>query len=1019
MKHLKLTAIIAILLLQGAVLFGQVENRLPMRTSLNGDPARSMTLNGQWKFSLVDEATGAKQSGSIDVPSSWETRGYGYALYTNGTYPFPNTAPNIMRGNFVGTYNRNFTLDEAFVTGRKVIINFAGVYSYYKVYVNKKYVGCADDSCLNSEFDITPYVKVGGNSIEVVVWKWARGSYLEDQDHWRLGGIYRDVTLLSESADCAIWSSEYRTIFTDGNYTKARLSCRPEIAFPYFWGDGAKVNDAETMKEWYDICPKDHAGYTFRLFLRNEGNLVGEASETLANIYKKRKFNQRIALNWEVIGIDVEKPLLWDPEHPNLYEVEACICDAEGNLVDSKKAMIGFRDIKHVDGQLLVNGKSVKLRGVNHHDHSDLHGKTVTREELEKDVRLMKEANINCVRLSHYPSCEYMYELADREGLFIIDEANIEAHHVPGRLASDAGWVCDFMNRGTRMVVRDYNHPSVIWWSLGNETGVGVNHAALSAWMKAYDPTRYVHYEGSQVDDADDLPYTDVVSRMYAPISQLKEMSESGIHTRPIFECEYAHAMGNSLGNLKEYWDLIYSKKNLVGGCIWDWIDQGLLTDGTLCGQACAKNRAVHYWAYGGDFDVRENHDGNFCCNGIINPDRSLKPEYYEVKYVYQPLLITIDEDGRYVVESRDPFISINDYTYSWKITTLDGADLFGQCTLDGRYVVPTSVKPSGKQSWITISYAKNGREVGYYQFELTKVKTAPLAPLGVAQGLKKASCKENFQGDWELACGNTVATINHETGLITSIVRKKGKKETELVVKPLAPIFSRVALDNDERGWYKAKRGDHYTDGVFNFECKAGKSTDSSIEYILTAPEVTVRLTYAIDDSGEITVDYDAVFAENFKGEPLRVGLYGIVACEKNAVEFFGRGPWENYCDRKASALIGKWSGTIADFAFEYIKPQENGNHTDVYWLKLGRDLEFTAVGTPFEAGVNDCSYEGLAGKAHTPEVIRLPEGQAALYIQARQAGVGGTDTWSMKAAPLNEYRLRDKNYHFRFTVK
>ncbi|MCF0174292.1 MAG: hypothetical protein HUJ95_03025, partial [Bacteroidales bacterium] len=323
-----------------------------------------------------------------------------------------------------------------------------------------------------------------------------------------------------------------------------------------------------------------------------------------------------------------------------------------------------------------------------------------------------------------------------------------------------------------------------------------------------------------------------------------------------------------------------------------------------------------------------------------------------------------------------------------------------------------TALKPA-KESWITISYSKDGHEFGYYQFQLSEVKVADVTPLGSTSPNKKVTCTAAEDGSVTLTGGNTTAQIGSD-GLLASFIKKK----KEYIIQPLRPIFTRVFTDNDARGWYKKDRP-YYTDGNFDFKTKLVETTYSSASYILESPQVRLTLIYAIDEKGVLTIDYDASFDYSFAGEPLRVGLYGIVLCEGDKMEFVGRGPWENYCDRNSSAQFGKYSGKIEDFAFEYIKPQENGNHTGVSYLQLGKDLEFSAVGSPFEAGVNNASFEGLSGKNHTPEVVRLPSGQAALYIQAAQAGVGGTDTWSLRAAPLTPYRLTSKNYHFRFNVK
>ena len=662
--------------------------------ALAGDRARSrmMPLDGVWKFRFAEDAAqspeGFWQPGAdlgdwdeIEVPSCREMQGYGYPIYTNIPYPFEFRPPSITRDNPTGCYVRKFTVPRSW-EGDRVVLHFGGVYSGYYVWVNGTLAGYAEDSCLPSEFDVTGLLRPGENTLAVKVFKWTDGSYLEDADHWRMAGIHREVYLAAKP-DVAIGDFGVRTLL-DGDMRDALLQIRPTIDLR----EGTPAAGWHLRAQLYapDGTPK--------------GREMGlPVEEILSEAYPQRD-NVYFALMEQRIAA----PEKWSAENPALYTLVLTLRNDDEQVAESRSCKVGFRDVRLRGREMLVNGVPVKLYGVNRHDHDQYTGKTVTREGMEQDVRLMKLLNFNSVRTSHYPNDPYFYELCDRYGLYVIDEANIESHGSGGKLSNDPEWAVPFLERVSRMVVRDRNHPSIVMWSLGNESGCGPAHAAAAGWAKDYDPTRLIHYEGAQGQPASPLyvplrrtsaavftsaapadgkpgtpqqpqdggnptdpAYVDIVSRMYPTVGELERMALNPRIDRPVLMCEYAHSMGNSTGGLNDYWTVIRSHEGLLGGHIWDWAEQGLVKKDT-----CQRT----YWAYGGDFEpAGEHHDAAFCCNGIVNPDRTLKPAALECKYVFQPIGFTADDlaAGRVVVHNRNFFSPTDRYDFTWEISTDKG----------------------------------------------------------------------------------------------------------------------------------------------------------------------------------------------------------------------------------------------------------------------------------------------------------------------------------------------------------
>lgn len=1044
-------------------------NRLPARATSysfddeakaldgNREASRMVSLNGTWKFKFVEDVPQAPLDffnegydvtawDDIKVPSCWEMQGYGYPIYTNTQYPFPYRPPYIRRDNPVGSYVRTFTVPQEWKGGR-VILHFGGVYSGHQVWVNGKEAGYSEDSCLPSEFDITDLVKEGDNTLAVRVFKWTDGSYLEDADHWRMSGIHREVLLLYQP-QVAICDFGVRTKL-DSDYKNAALWVRPVIAMD----PDADVRSWNVVGRLYDPS----------------GAKVGDDMKiTAAEIYHE-KYPQRDNVHYPLLEQKVENPLLWTAETPNLYTLVLSLYDAEGALVEARSTKVGFREVKISGQQFLVNGVPVKLYGVNRHDHSEYGGKSVTREEMETDIRLMKQFNFNSIRTCHYPNDPYIYDLCDKYGLYVMDEANLETHGVGGQISNEPTWVSSFMERATRMVIRDRNHPSVVFWSLGNESGVGPNHAAMAGWIEDYDPTRPIHYEGAQgqpehelykphsrkarivftsekqevkatKEEPKSLPpiarhdksgnptdpeFVDLISRMYPRIELLERMALDPNHDRPIYMCEYAHSMGNSTGAMKDYWDLIRKYDNLLGGHIWDWKDQGL---------ARVDANGVKNWGYGGDYEKPSDvNSGNFCINGVVAPDCIPKPAMYVCKYVYQPVEFTAVDLPSYKIalKNRNFHMSTDRYTYSWVVR--DEKTVLQKGTFDAPVLAPGEsaeiVIPAKKVTfkpgavYMLEVYAHEGVELPYAgaahvhsseQFVLSERATpAPVQAKG-----KTPEISENIAA-YVITAGKVTVTIDKTTGYLAGY--QDGGRQ--MLKAQMVPNFWRAEIDNDWRGW----KPSHYlrvwkTAPEKLSEPRIATSVEGSAAVVsvsrtLDGGKAELSLKYMMYPDGRLNVSYDIQIAESVL-EPLRIGLQTQIAGELDNLSYFGRGPQENYSDRNDGIFLGLWNTTPADMMYQYVYPQENGNRTDVRWISCaddkGRGLVF--LGTqPLSVSAWNTTQAELQDAMHIGEPAVLTD-SFVLNVDLVQTGVGGTDSWSQRARPYDNVRLLDKHYSYDF---
>jgi beta-galactosidase len=964
-------------------------------------------LNGTWKFNWVKEPSQRpldfyKESydvsgwDDIKVPSNWEVEGYGIPIYVNTTYPFAMknpTPPTIPDGwNPVGSYRRNFEIPANW-DGRRIILHFGAVKSAMYLWVNGQKVGYSQGAKLPAEFDITSYVRTGQNSVAVEVYRWSDGSYLECQDFWRLSGMERDVYL----------------------YATPKVHIQD-----FFFHPG--LDDTYT-----------DANFSLDVTLQNLNKGTDQVIVAAKLLDAQQKVVYEIDQNVKVKGDHIvtltgslKNPLKWSAETPNLYTLALTLMDKRKHNLESTSAKVGFRKVEIIGGQLLVNGKAVLLKGVNRHEHDEFTGHVVSEESMLLDIRLMKEFNINAVRTSHYPNDSRWYELCDEYGLYIIDEANIESHGMGYgalSLAKDTTWMAAHIERTKRMVERDKNHPSIIIWSLGNEAGDGPNFEATSAWIKNRDNSRPVHYER-----AGKSPHTDIVCPMYSPIDHLISYARN-VQDRPFIMCEYAHAMGNSVGNLIDYWEVIEKYEHLQGGFIWDWVDQGLVK---------YDEKGQKYWTYGGDYGPEDiPSDQNFCLNGLVNPDRSLHPSIYEVKKVYQFIkLKPVDMDANRVrVENHYDFISLNRFQLNWEVKEDGHVVLEGQ--VDMGNILPGEGaniamnlnqlhKKAGKDYYLHLSVSlkeawgllKQGAIVATEQIALANEKV----PVKLAKG--DALTVNSSDSEVQVAGDRFVAKFDNQTGSISSF-EMDGKA---LLVDGPVPNFWRAPNDNDH-GFGMIRRLDVWrkageTRKVETYDVHKKGHNQVDITYQFELPDVKSQLTivYSVLGSGTVVVDY--AFRVGDEKLPMipRIGMMMTVPEGMEQVSWFGRGPWENYSDRKTGAFIDKYKSTVSDLFYNYPSPQETGHRTDTKWLtvtnKAGAGWHITGSSnfgfSALHFTPEDLSFE-RRGTKHPVDL--QPRKETIINIDHKMMGVGGDNSWG--ARPHANYSIAPKNYSFQFVMR
>jgi beta-galactosidase len=970
-----------------------------------------LSLNGKWKFYWAknpDERPGefyqenydVSQWKEIPVPSNWQLYGYDYPIYTNIIYPWtgyeqpkPSLAPTIY--NPVGSYRRTFILPGGW-TDREIFISFQGVESAFYLWINGKFVGYSEDSRTPAEFNITNYVKFSEeNTISVEVYRWCDGSWLEDQDAIRLSGIYRDVYLFSTPK---VHIYDFRVITDlDSEYKDAELYVKVNVK--NYYDEDASTYKVEAML--YDSQNKP----VFEEPIVMDINFVDKKEV----VVEKKKF--------------IPNPLKWSAEFPNLYTLVLTLKDSTGKPIEFESCRVGFRKFEIKDGQMKINGKPIMFKGVNRHELDPETGKVMSRERMIQDITLMKQFNINAVRTSHYPNHPLWYDLCDEYGIYVIDEANLESHGaimegVPG---SDPRWTDACIDRVRNMVERDKNHPCILIWSLGNEAGGGDNFKKMADWVHQNDITRPVHYEG----------YNDVVdieSHMYAKVESVEEYGRSG-NPKPYVLCEYAHAMGNSVGNLFKYWDVFERYPNLQGGFIWDWVDQSLKWP-------IPNREGEYFFAYGGDWGDIPN-DGVFCADGLVFPDRTTQPEIWEVRRVYQN--IGVEEidliQGRVRIKNKYLFTNLNTFRCTWQLLEDDRLLQEGEITdlnippLGNKIITIPFVEPTtkpGTEYWLNISFAlkedtmwaEKGYEIAKQQFEiLFETQEAETVDITKIPEIKVIESNNNVAIEGK----DFSIVFDKIKGTITSY--KYNSKE--LIEDGPIPNFWRAPVDNDRgngmpvrlQTWHDAGKNRKITE--VTTEVIENKAIKIEVNMILpTTNESKYKSIYTIFGTGDVVVENILIPGKDLPEIP-EIGMMMQLPEEFENITWYGRGPQENYWDRNTGADVGVYKGTVSEQFIPYLKPSETGNKTDVRWVALTNEerIGLMAIGMPL-LEVNALHYtpEDLESVGHPYELNKRKE--IILRLNYKQMGIGGDNSWGARTHP--EFTLyADKSYSYKFRLR
>ena len=1000
-----------------------------------GDRAASPwfhALNGRWKFRYSPNPASRpagferpefddKAWPTIAVPGNWEIQGFGMPIYTNSQYPFAfdYANPRVPRDdNPVGSYRTTFSLPADW-SGRRIFLHFAGVDSAFYVWINGTRVGYSEDSRTPAEFDVTRFVTPGSNTLAVEVYRWSDGSFLEDQDMFRLSGIYRDVFLWSR-APVHVRDFESRGTL-DLQYKDGTLDT------------AVTVRNLGTARA--------AAGVTLDLF-DAAGKPVG------APVTKKIDVpaGQEVAAKFLV---PVRAPLKWSADAPNLYTAMLTLKDGAGKAIEVIPSRVGFRQVEIKNARVLINGVPALFKGVNRHEHNPDTGHYLDRALMIRDIELMKQHNVNAVRTSHYPNDPEWYDLCDLYGLYVIDEANIESHgygdDVKNRLANDPAWKPAHLDRIERMVERDKNHPSVVIWSMGNEAGDGPNFAAAYQWLKARDAGRPVHYCGSTARGGSN---SDINSFMYASPTSVVERAAKR-PTMPLILCEYTHSMGNSNGGLKEYWDVFYSGTNAQGAFVWDWIDQGIRQPVPAAYRPTGGPNAT-FMAYGGYWEDRVGvyNDNNFSQNGLIGADRKPHPGLLAIKYVYRYIhVVPVDlKAGTFKVRSWFDAVNIKDVAEgAWEVTKngvrvasgpLPDLDVAPRQEREFSLALPTLAPEPGAEYWLNVSFrlksdarwAKKGHEVAWEQWKLpVDAPAAPPAasskrPLRIAQG-----------SPYVRIGGRDFALV---FDCLTGYLVSYSYKGAPMIDRGPVPDFWRAMTDNDLGAWKSVgtrARTDPTQDILVWREAGASwKVTDVQVSQVdestativvrgsLPVVDAKYAATYTIREDGELTVK-----AEYQPGaKPLammpRIGMELVVAPGFERMAWYGRGPAETYVDR-AFERVGLYTSTVSAEWVEYSRPQANGNKADVRWVELTNEkgVGLRVEGMPL-VGVeaHHASRRQIEEAAYTYQITPRPE--VYLTVDFMQMGAGGIDSWSRQAYPMEPYRIAaDKSYAYSFRLR
>ncbi len=945
-----------------------------------GRSAYFKSLCGDWDFRFYPSPDEVPEIGSpefasiefekIPVPMNWQVlteRGYDVPNYTNINYPFPCDPPRVPDENPCAVYQRTFMLDRA--EGDRVYLNFEGVDSCFYLWINGGFAGYSQVSHMTSEFDITPLVKNGRNTVTLLVLKWCDGSYLEDQDMWRMSGIFREVYLLTRPAEHIV--DYFALPVLNDALTEGTLTCDIET-----------LGDCDIAWKLTDPCGCVKASGSVKAS-------AGKASFSLT----------------------VDSPKLWSDETPVLYSLWLTC----GREVICQK--IGFRRYEVKDGVILINGKKVKARGVNRHDSHPLLGHATPADHMLRDLYIMKAHNVNTIRTSHYPNDPRFTGYCDELGFYVIDETDLETHGMQAwgkwnGLSDDPAWEYEYLDRVSRMFERDKNHACILMWSLGNESGVGCNHFAMSAFLRGRDPSRLVHYEGANLRYFNGVQHPELVdteSRMYTSPSGIETYLNDKNYTLPFFLCEYSHAMGNGPGDLEAYWDLIYRYDNFFGGCVWEFIDHSV---------ALRREDGGFNFTYGGDFNDYPN-DGNFCVDGLVWPDRRISNSLRELKQIYLPVRAALDGNTLRITNCRR-FVSLDDYAF--RLTLEDNGRVLYETTLPGGIAPETTASytldlpASGGLRTVNLfvtqkqdtPWAKAGYEAGFIQLPAGGEVKSTRVPSAAAV------CAEEDGRILRVCVGETEYRFDTARGTLCGIC-DNGR---ELLTEPARLNIWRAPTDNDRniKTHWLAEGMNRCGEKLagFSYQAEENAVTVKAVKVLggyTVRPLATVAVTYVITGGG-MDITFDADVRENATYLP-RFGLALVMPEGTERLSWFGRGPVESYADKHLASRVGLWETTVTDNFERYIRPQENGAHNGTRWAAAasltGHGLFVSANGADFSFNASHYSDRTLTETRHDYELI--PAKETFFNIDYKQSGIGSN---SCGPALDEKWQLKEKKFAF-----
>ena len=991
-------------------------NKLPARATLTpyatiedallrGASEWVQDISGEWKFHWSTTPDGAPDGfeavgyddaawGTISVPGNWEINGYGMPIYTNVTYPFPKNPPFIPHDdNPTGCYRHSFDIPAEWV-GRRVVLHFESGLAAMYVWVNGHEVGYSEGTKTAVEFDITDVVNLGANTLAIKGLRWADGSYLEDQDFWRLSGFDRGVKIYTTDKvhiEDMFVVADLDKSYKNGDYTST-----------------VTINNgsATSFNGSVELQVVDRSGKAVAKLTKSLTVAAGDVAEV--------EFKRSIA-----------KVALWSYEQPNLYTTVVALRGANGDIVEATSCRTGFRRVEIRDGQLLLNGKRIMINGVNIHEHNPATGHVINKELMLKDIALMKQFNFNAVRTSHYPQPTEWYDLCDEYGILLVDEANIEAHGCGTDYHSSYDnfhpshreeWKGTHHDRVRAMVERDKNHPSVIIWSMGNESSDGEVYGEMYEWIHQRDKTRFV-----QLEQGYGGPHTDIICPMYPDMNDFRRYAERENMRKPYIMCEFAHAMGNSTGNFREFFDIMKLGPHMQGGFIWDWVDQGIDAVG---------RDGRHYWAYGGDFGAwMYPHDENFCCNGLVLPDRTPHPGLYEVKKVYQDIEFELLDSGKLRIYNNYLYNNLADFIVVYEVLC------------EGEVVLSEELPIIKCQAGCSVDVAlkkweqKEGKEYMLNLYALQRAERTLIPERHIVASEQIALCSYDYahstpegkleveRGDgWLVAyAGDTGVLFNTKNGRLERYV----SGDRDVMSQLPEPWFWRAPTDNDFGAGFQR------TANVWR--TNRGRTVDSSVEEyedrvvvcnvreMVDAPSLfTTTYTFMADGALKVEVVWER--KGEFVPELPRLGMRMILPADYTNLKYYGRGPWENYSDRMESSFVGLYEQSTSEQLFPYVRPQESGNKCDVRWLEL---TDGEGVGLRIE-GLQPLSISAMPYRSEDldPGLTKKqmhysdiePRREVVLSVDLAQRGVGGDNTWG--AQPHDPYRLTADRYEYGYII-